>query len=92
MLYNKIDTNRLVVKPEGEPGDQDDHESGDVDGEDVEGELPGKHQVHLEAAVGPCINIRVTYYQAIRRKASITVQNKKTHAVCSLSGIKVITA
>ena len=43
---------RLVVQPEGEPGDEDDHEAGDVDGEDVEGELPGEHQVHLQAAVG----------------------------------------
>ena len=51
MLYIRIDTNCLIAKPEGKPGDQDDHEAGDVDGEDVEGELPGKHQVHLETAV-----------------------------------------
>ena len=61
MLYIGIDTNRLIVKPEGEPRNQDDHEAGDVDGEDVEGELPGKHQVHLEAAVGPCNNISFRY-------------------------------
>ena len=42
----------LEVDPEGEPGHDDDHGAGDVDGDDVEGELPGELEVHLEAAVG----------------------------------------
>ena len=42
---------RLVVQPEGEPGHHHDHEAGDVDGDDVEGELPGEHQVNPQAAV-----------------------------------------
>ena len=44
---------RFVVKPEREPGDDHDHEAGDVDGDDVEGELPGEHKVHPEAGVLP---------------------------------------
>ena len=37
-----------MVQPEGEPGDDDDHEAGDVDGDQVEGQLPGKRQVNLD--------------------------------------------
>ena len=33
---------RLVVDPEGEPGHEDNHGSGQVDGDDVEGEFPGE--------------------------------------------------
>ena len=44
---------RLVVDPEGEPGDDDDHDAGDVHGDQEVGQLPGEHQVHLEAAVLP---------------------------------------
>ena len=36
---------RLVVQPEGEPGDKDDHEAGDVDGQDVERKLSGDDNV-----------------------------------------------
>ena len=46
-------TYSFVVEPEGEPGDDHNHEAGNVDGDDVEGELPGEHQVHPQAAVGP---------------------------------------
>ena len=42
-----------MVNPEGEPGHKDDHGGGHVDGDDVERELPGKDEVHLEAAVLP---------------------------------------
>ena len=37
-----------MIQPEGEPGDDDNHEAGDVDGDQVEGQLPGKCQVNLE--------------------------------------------
>ena len=40
-----------MVEPEGEPGDGDCHGAGDVDGHDEERELPGKHEVHLQARV-----------------------------------------
>ena len=46
-------TDRFVIDPEGEPGDDDDHESGEVDGDDVVAHLPGEQEVHLEAAVLP---------------------------------------
>ena len=36
-----------MVNPEREPGDDDDHHGGEVDRDDVEGELPGKQEVHL---------------------------------------------
>ena len=36
----------LVVQPEGHPGDTDDHEGGDVDGDDVVGDLPLELHVH----------------------------------------------
>ena len=45
---------RLVVDPEGEPGDDDDHDAGDVHGDQEVRELPGEDQVHLETAVLPC--------------------------------------
>ena len=44
---------RFIVQPEGEPGDDHDHEARDVDGDDVEGELTGEHEVHPEAGVLP---------------------------------------
>ncbi len=31
-----------MVDPEGHPGHDDDHEAGDVDGDDEEGELAGE--------------------------------------------------
>ena len=43
----------MVVQPEADPGHYDQHAGGDVDGEEVVGELPLEHQDHLEAAVGP---------------------------------------
>ena len=33
---------RFVVQPEGEPGDDHNHEAGNVDGDNIEGELPGE--------------------------------------------------
>ena len=42
---------RFVVQPEGEPGDDHNHEAGDVDGDDVEAELPREHQVHPQTRV-----------------------------------------
>ena len=44
-------TYRLVIYPEGEPGDNDDHHGGQVDGDDVEGDLPDEQELHLEATV-----------------------------------------
>ena len=38
----------LVVDPEGEPGDDDDDEAGDVHGHQEVGQLPGEDQVNLE--------------------------------------------
>ena len=40
-----------MVQPEGEPGDGNRHGAGDVDGDDEEGELSGKHEVDLEAGI-----------------------------------------
>ena len=38
---------RLVINPEREPGDNDDHAAGKVDADDVEGELPVDVGVHV---------------------------------------------
>ena len=38
----------LVVDPEGEPGDDDDHDAGDVHGHQEVGQFPGEDQVNLE--------------------------------------------
>ena len=43
----------LVVQPEREPGDEDNHEARDVDGQDVERKFSGKDQIHFETAVLP---------------------------------------
>ena len=45
---------RLVINPEREPGDDDDHHGGEVDRDDVEGELPGKQEVHLHTEDTGC--------------------------------------
>ena len=50
-IIGNIVTHRLVVQPEGEPGDNHDHEAGDIDGDNVEGELSGKDQVYSETTV-----------------------------------------
>ena len=43
----------VLVQPEGDPGDNDQHAAGDVDGDEIVGELPLEDQLHLEAAVLP---------------------------------------
>ena len=40
-----------MVNPERHPGNPDNHEAGDVDGHNEEGELAGEGQLHPEAAV-----------------------------------------
>jgi len=40
-----------VVQPEGHPRDHDDHEGGDVDGDDVVRQLPLERHVDSQAAV-----------------------------------------
>ena len=42
-----------MINPEWEPGHDDDHQSGEVDGDDVVADLPGEQKVHLQAAVLP---------------------------------------
>ena len=42
---------RLVVQPEGEPWDEDNHEARDVDGQDVERKLSSNDNVDWKAAV-----------------------------------------
>ena len=46
----------LGVDPEVEPGDDDEHAGGDVDGEHVVRELPLQGQLHQQAAVLPFRN------------------------------------
>ena len=41
----------LGVQPEVDPGDDDEHTAGDVDGDQVVGELSLEHQVHRQTAV-----------------------------------------
>ena len=45
---------RPVVQPERDPGDDDQHTGGNVDGEQVVGELPLEDENNLETAVLPC--------------------------------------
>ena len=53
-----------MINPECEPGHDHDHGAGDVHGDHVVGELPGEHQVHLEAAVLPGVGGHVTVVAA----------------------------
>ncbi len=48
---------RVGVQPEADPGDDDEHAAGDVDGEQVVGELPLEGEVHSQAAVFACSSI-----------------------------------
>ena len=45
------------VQPEADPGDDDEHAAGHVDGQQVVGELPLEGEVHGEAAVLACRTI-----------------------------------
>ena len=45
------DTHSFMVEPEREPGDRDRHGAGNVDGDDEERELSGKHQINLQTGV-----------------------------------------
>ena len=52
ILALAFETSRyLWVNPEGEPGDNDEHTGGDVDGEHVVRELTLQCQLHQKAAV-----------------------------------------
>ena len=44
----------VLVQPEADPGDDDEHAAGHVDRDQVVGELPLEDQLHLEAAVLAC--------------------------------------
>jgi hypothetical protein len=46
-----LGTYSLVVDPEWHPRYNDNHEARNVDGEDEEGQLPGKSQLHPKTAV-----------------------------------------
>ena len=49
-----------MIQPEGHPRDADDHESGDIDGDDVVAELAPELHVQGEAAVDPGVRCHVT--------------------------------
>ena len=42
-----------MINPEWEPGDDDDHEGGEVDGDDVVADLPVEQEVYLQTTVLP---------------------------------------
>ena len=46
--------NGVLVQPEGDPGHDDQHAAGHVDGDQVVGELTLEDQLHLQAAVLAC--------------------------------------
>ena len=86
---------RLVVQPEGHPGDADRHEGGDVDGEDVVRQLvegrclmldnPSKtdlsfeHHVYREATVDPCRGL----YVALEIFSKLREPSEQTHTIDS---------
>ena len=49
----------LGVEPEVDPGHDDQHAAGHVDGDEVVRELALEHQVHREAAVLTCVGLHV---------------------------------
>ena len=58
---------RVGVQPEGDPGDDDQHTAGNVDCQQVVGELPFKGEVHREAAVLAWGQCHVSISSSIRR-------------------------
>ena len=56
-----------MVQPEGHPGHTDDHEGGDVDGDNVVRDLPLELHVYWEAAVHPsrCLNVALENWRKI---------------------------
>ena len=49
-----------MINPEWEPWHDDNHHGGQVDGDDVETDLPGEQELYLEAAVLPGAGGHVT--------------------------------
>jgi hypothetical protein len=45
---------RFVIDPEWHPWDDDDHEAGDVDGDDEEGQLTSERQFNSQTTVSTC--------------------------------------
>jgi hypothetical protein len=43
-----------VIDPEWHPWDDDDHEAGDVDGDDEEGQLTSERQFNSQTTVSTC--------------------------------------
>ena len=43
-----------MIDPERHPGDDDDHEAGDVDGDDEEGQLTSERQFNSQTTVSTC--------------------------------------
>ena len=52
-MSHAILTHRLVVEPERHPRGEDDDDGGEVDGEEVVGDLTLEGHVHRQAAVLP---------------------------------------
>ena len=55
----KFDVIHLGVEPEVDPGHDDQHAAGHVDGDEVVRELALEHEVHREAAVLPGVGLHV---------------------------------
>ena len=54
-----LDVIHLGVEPEVDPGHDDEHAAGHVDGDEVVGELALEHKVHREAAVLAGVGLHV---------------------------------
>jgi hypothetical protein len=60
----------LVVQPEGEPGHNHDHEAGDVDGHQVEGQLAREGQVNLRSNRGNLNKYSYMTYMQLKKDRS----------------------
>ena len=76
----------LGVQPEVDPGDDDEHAAGHVDGDEVVGELPLEDQVHRETAVLPSVGLDV----AVAAGVLLYVEPGQVEALGQLDRVRVV--
>ena len=74
-----------MVQPEGHPGHADDHECGDIDGDNVIRELSLELHVHAQTGIGSCGCFNVTLEQRKMCSSESLLSNKLSYFAVSIS-------
>ena len=76
----------LGVEPEVDPGHDDEHAAGHVDGDEVVGELALEHKVHREAAVLAGVGLHI----AVAAGVALDAEPRQVEALGQLDRILVV--